>query len=174
IAAPDSTPVVFPCGADRVVSHNVIDVTGDRTCGEVEFVLLVTDDGLHVTVGSDHTDRALEQESILLSKQVVPKVVADTAWRFDDIADHWDDLILRSWVGEAQRPYQETGVDFFLTPDDIIELVNAEPGTIIFGGTVASLVGGFDFDPLFRASLIDPVLDRSITLEYRSRPLELH
>ncbi len=173
IAAPESTPVVFPCGADRVVSHDVIDVTGDRTCGEVEFVLLVTDQGVHVTVGSDHTDRALEQESIVLSKQVVPKVVADSAWRLDEVADHWDQLVLRSWVGEDQRLYQETGVDFFLRPEEILDLVDARPGTVVFGGTVGSLDGGFDFDPQFSGSLVDPVLDRSITFEYRSRPLEV-
>jgi predicted amidohydrolase len=172
IAAPESTPVVFPCGVDRVVCHDVIDVTGDRTCGEVEFVLLVTREGIHVTVGSDHTDRALEQDSIVLSKQVVPKVVADVAWRLDDVADHWDRLVLKSWVGEERRPYQETGVDFFLSPDDILELVGAEPGTVIFGGTVSSLAGGFDFDPMFHGSLIDPLLERTIDFHYRSRPLE--
>jgi len=172
IAAPKSTPIVFYCGADRVVSHDVIDVTGAETCGEVEFVLLVTDEGLHVTVGSDHTDRALETKSIALSKQVVPKVVARTAWRFEEVADHWDRLILQSWVGEERRPYQETGVDFFLPPDEILGLVEATPGTLVFGGTVSSLEGGFDFDPVFEGSLIDPVLDRSITFRYRTRQLE--
>lgn len=172
IAAPESTPIVFACGADRVVPHSVIDVTGDETCGEVEFVLLVTEEGTHVTVGSDHTDRALEQQDIVLSKQVVPKVIADTAWRLDEVVDHWDQLVLRSWVGEDRRPYQETGVDFFLPPDDILDLVGASPGTVVYGGTVSSLSGGFDFDPSFEGSLIDPVLDRSITFRYRSRPLE--
>jgi len=172
IPAPDSTPVVFPCGVDRVVSHEVIEVTGDKTCGEIEFVILITEEGVHITVGSDHTDRALEQESIVLSKQVVPKVVAGTAWRLEEVTDHWDQLILESWVGEERRPYQETGVDFFLTPEDIIQLVDASPGTVIFGGTVSSLDGGFNFDPVFEGSLIDPVLDRAITFQYRSRPLE--
>ncbi len=172
IAAPESTPVVFSCGADRVVSHDAIDVTGDQTCGEVEFVLLVTEEGIHVTVGSDHTDRALEQQSIPMSKQVVPKVVARTAWRLEEVADHWDQLMLKSWVGEDRRPYQETGVSFFLPPDEILELVEATPGTVIFGGTVSSLTGGFDFAPVFEGSLIDPVLNRSITFTYRTRPLE--
>lgn len=172
IAAPESTPTVFFCGSDRVVSHDVIDVTGHETCGEIEFVFLVTEDGVHVTVGSDHTDRALEQQSITLSKQVVPKVVAETAWRFEEISDHWDELILRSWVGDDRRPYQETGVDFFLEPEEIIGLVDAKPGTVIFGGTVSPLTGGFDFDPVFEGSLIDPILDRSITFRYRARPLE--
>ncbi len=172
IEAPKSTPTVFSCGADRVVSHDVIDVTGDQTCGEIEFVLLVTSEGLHVTVGSDHTDRALERQSITLSKQVVPKVVARTAWRFEDIVDHWDELILRSWVGDDRRPYQQTGVDFFLRPEAIAELIDPEPGTVIFGGTVSSIAGGFDFDPFFAGSLIDPVLDRAITFTYRSRSME--
>lgn len=172
IAPPASIPSVFKVGADRVVQHAEIQVTGGETCGEVEFVLLATDDGIHVTVGSDHTDRALEQQSINLSKQVVPKVVAGEAWRFSDVADHWDSLVLEAWVGEDSRPYQQTGVDFFMEPDRILALVDAAPGTVVYGGTVSSINGGFDFDPLFQGRLTDPVLDRSIGFAYRSRPLE--
>jgi hypothetical protein len=172
IKPPASIPMVFEVGADRVVSHDVIDVTGDETCGEVEFVLLVTDDGVHVTVGSDHTDRSLEQDSIALSKQVVPKVVAREAWRLEDVADHWDQLKLTATVGAEARDYQETGVDFFLQPAKILEIVDAGPGTVVFCGTVSSLQGGFDFDPVFSGRLHDPVLDRSIEFTYRSRPLE--
>lgn len=172
IEPPPTIPMVFTVGADRVVAHDVIDVTGPETCGEVEFVLVVADDGVHVTVGSDHTDRSLEQQSIALSKQAVPKVVAGEAWRLEEIADHWDRLVLTATVGEDRRPYQETGVDFFLRPEDILDLVDAEPGTVVFGGTVSSLQGGFDFDPVFAGRLHDPVLDRSIEFGYRSRPLE--
>ena len=172
IEPPPSVPMVFPVGRDRVVAHEVIDVTGDHTCGEVEFVLLVTEDGIHVTVGSDHTDRSLEQQSIPLSKQVVPKVVAGDAWRLDEVADHWDRLELAAFVGEERRPYQQTGVDFFLEPADILSLADAAPGTVVFGGTVSSLDGGFDFDPVFTGRLHDPVLDRSIEFTYRARRLE--
>ena len=172
IKPPESIPMVFAVGADRVVSHDVIDVTGDETCGEVEFVLLVTDEGVHVTVGSDHTDRSLEQDSIALSKQVVPKVVAKEAWRLEDVAGHWDQLKLTATVGEEARDYQETGVDFFLDPASILEIVGAGPGTVVFCGTVSSSQGGFDFDPVFSGRLHDPVLDRSIEFTYRSRPME--
>lgn len=172
IAPPPSIPMVFPVGADRVVSHDVIDVTGDHTCGEIEFVLLVTDEGIHVTVGSDHTDRSLEQESISLSKQLVPKVVANQAWRLEEVEDHWDELVLTASVGTDARPYQETGVDFFMKPGDILDFVEATPGTVVFGGTVSSLDGGFDFDPVFSGTLTDPVLGRSINFTYRARQLE--
>jgi predicted amidohydrolase len=148
IEPPPSVPMVFDVGADRVVAHSAIDVTGRESCGEVEFVLLMTHEGLHVTVGSDHTDRALETTSIPISKQVVPKVVAREAWRWEDVADHWDSLVLTASVGDDARPYQETGV------------------------AVSSLVGGFDFDPVFSGKLHDPVLDRSIEFTYRSRTLE--
>ena len=172
IAPPDSVPMLFRVGADRVVTHDRIEVTGQETCGEIEFVLLITHEGVHVTVGSDHTDRALEQQSIPLSKQVVPKVLAAEAWRLADVADHWDDLILEAWVGEDSTPYQRTGVDFFMTPEDIISLVDAEVGTVIFGGTVGSIGGGFDFSPTFRGRLTDPTLGRSIEFTYRSDPME--
>jgi hypothetical protein len=132
----------------------------------------MTHEGLHVTVGSDHTDRALETTSIPISKQVVPKVVAREAWRWEDVADHWDSLVLTASVGDDARPYQETGVDFFLPPADILDIVSAEEGTVVYGGTVSSLVGGFDFDPVFSGKLHDPVLDRSIEFTYRSRTLE--
>lgn len=172
IAPPASIPSLFRVGADRVVAHDTIDVTGPETCGEVEFVLLVTDQGVHVTVGSDHTDRALEQTSIPLAKQAVPKVVAREAWRLEEIQEHWDSLRLESWVGEDRRPYQETGVDFFLPPRQILDLVPATNGTVAFGGTVSSIGGGFEFDPVFTGRLTDPVLDRSIEFSYRARPLE--
>jgi len=172
IAPPPSVPMVFAVGVDRVVSHDVVDVAGDHTCGEVEFVLLVTENGVHVTVGSDHTDRSLEQESIALSKQVVPKVVAKEAWRLAEVEDHWDQLILTATVGADGRPYQKTGVDFFMKPDDILEFVDAKPGTVVFCGTVSSLGGGFDFDPVFAGTLTDPVLDRSIDFTYSARQLE--
>lgn len=172
IAPPPSIPMVFAVGADRVVSHDVIDVTGNESCGEVEFVLLVTEEGVHVTVGSDHTDRSLEQQSIPLSKQAVPKIVAREAWRLDEVAEHWDEIRLTATVGEESRPYQETGVDFFLRPDQILEIVDAAPGTVVFCGTVSSIDGGFDFDPVFSGALTDPVLDRSIEFTYRSCPLE--
>lgn len=173
IAPPASVPSVFKMGADRLVQHDVIQVTGPETCGEVEFVLLDTEEGIHITVGSDHTDRALEQQSIPLSKLVVPKVVAGEAWRFSEVADHWDSLILESWVGDDLRPYQKTGVDFFMEPDRILDLVDSRVGTAVYGGTVSSMQGGFDFDPVFRGRLTDPVLDRSIEFTYRSRPLEV-
>lgn len=172
IEPPPSIPMVFMVGADRVVSHRVIDVTGNETCGEIEFVLLVTDDGIHVTAGSDHTDRSLEQTSIPLSKQAVPKVVASEAWRFEEVADHWDELILESFVGSDRRPYQKTGANFFLKPEDILELTSATPGTVVYGGSVSSLNGGFDFDPVFTGRIIDPVLGRAIEFTYLSRPLE--
>ena len=171
ISPPESVPAVFRVGADRVMAHDVIDVTGLETCGEIEFVLLVTEEGVHVTVGGGHTDRALEQQSILLSKQVVPKVVAAEAWRLDEVAGHWDELRLVSTLGEG-RPYQEPGVDFFVPPQAILDLVDARPGTVVYGGTVSSLMGGFDYDPVFAGRLEDPVLERSIEFTYRSRPME--
>lgn len=172
IEPPPSVPMVFDVGADRVVAHDTIEVTGTQSCGEVEFVLLVTPEGLHVTAGSDHTDRALETTSIPLSKQAVPKVVAREAWRWEEVADHWDSLRLTATVGDDARPYQETGVDFFLPPEKIIEVAGAGRGTVVFGGTVSSLAGGFDYDPVFSGRLHDPVLDRSISFTYRSRTLE--
>ena len=59
-----------------------------------------------------------------------------------------------------------------MKPRDILDFVDATPGTVVFGGTVSSLEGGFDFDPVFSGALTDPVLGRSIEFTYRARQLE--
>ncbi|MPZ54499.1 MAG: DUF2848 domain-containing protein, partial [Acidimicrobiia bacterium] len=92
----------------------------------------------------------------------------------EEVKDHWDSLVLRAWVGDdGLVPYQETGVDFFMDLETLYTHLDepTKPGTVIFGGTVSSLDGGFDFSPVFRGELHDPVLDRSIFFEYRTTPL---
>ena len=53
-------------------------------------MLLITDRGTFVTVGSDHTDRLAEKQSIVLSKRLAPKVVAKRVWALEDVVGHWD------------------------------------------------------------------------------------
>src|SRR2546425_8850321 len=57
-------PRVVPCfyrlGANLLTSAALLDVVGDGSSGEVEFVLVAASDGLYVGVGSDHTDRKVE------------------------------------------------------------------------------------------------------------------
>jgi hypothetical protein len=52
--------------------------------------------GLWVTVGFDHTNRKAETIGVSLSKQLCAKVIGKDAWRYDEVKDHWEALVLRS------------------------------------------------------------------------------
>ena len=112
IAVPKSIPVFFPKITDRITTADKIEVLADKTTsGEVEFVLLFDQDKVYVGVGSDHTDRKLEQHNILAAKQMCANVISAEVWRYEEVKDHWDDLILRSWVEkDGQRQLYQKAI----------------------------------------------------------------
>jgi hypothetical protein len=58
VPRPSSTPIFYCVSTSRLITAPVIEVSGDRSSGEVEFILVQTGRRLYVGVGSDHTDRA--------------------------------------------------------------------------------------------------------------------
>src|SRR6185437_391889 len=98
VKRPATTPIYYRVATTRVTLDTAIQVTGDHTSGEVEFVLAMCDGELLVGTGSDHTDREAESFGITLSKQLCDKPLAATFWPFAEVADHWDDLILRASI----------------------------------------------------------------------------
>ncbi len=174
IQPPEDVPTFFVVGSELVNPATDIDVVGDQTCGEVEFALLIADDGeVYVAAASDHTDRALERTSIPAAKQACPKPLSRTVWRLNDVRPHWDDLVMRSFTpAESEEPYQEAGAKTLLHPDNLIALVKSRfgddlTGTIVLGGSFSSRSGGFDFASSFRAEIHDPVTDETLVAEYR-------
>ncbi len=173
IAPPTEIPTYFHVGRELVTTADQIDVAGERTCGEVEFVLLIDDEGrVWVTVGSDHTDRVLEEASIPLAKQACPKPISERVWPYSNLRDHWDQLVLRSYtpIG-ATEPYQEAVAAVLRHPDDLLELVASHlgvdlAGTVVFGGSFASLSGSFEYRDGFRAELHDPVRGDTLVSSY--------
>ncbi len=177
VARPKTTPIFYRVSAGLLTTAARIDVPGSDSSGEVEFVLLALEDGLWVGVGSDHTDRKVEAVGVTLSKQVCAKPIARTLWRYDDLKDHWDSLILRSYAIENGNRllYQEGPLGAMRAPEDLIERYcgagKALPtGTAMFGGTHA-VHGGIRFAPGFVIELEDPALERRITHEYEIRCL---
>ena len=64
IPGPKSIPVLFPVVCNALITDSEIEVYGNETSGEVEYVLcIVTEDEVYVGLGSDHTDRHLERLS---------------------------------------------------------------------------------------------------------------
>ena len=153
--------------------HSDITVVGGSTSGEVECLLVSRADGLWVGLASDHTDRALERTSVAKSKQVCQKPVATTLWRFTDVAQHWDQLELRSFIDAdgVRIPYQSGTAAAMLPPQALVkDLISRggsyETGSAMFCGTLATL-SAIRSSPRFEMELHDPVLGRTIRHEYR-------
>lgn len=171
VKRPKSTPIFYRVSADLLTTKPSIEALGTSSTGEVEFVLFSLADGLWVGLGSDHTDRKAETIGVSLSKQMCAKPVAATAWRYDDVRAHWDQLMLRSDVrrGGERQLYQEGFVASMRTPDELIKLYTRDAtlpvGTAMFCGTLA-VHGNIAFADRFEMELNDPVLGRRISHAY--------
>ena len=172
VTRPKTTPIFYRVAATLLTTDSVIEVSGEDSSGEAEFVLYSTGQGLLVGLGSDHTDRKAETFGVTLSKQMCPKPVSETLWRHDDVADHWDELVLRSWLvdGGERTLYQEGAIATMRAPDDLIGRYTGSKealplGTAMFCGTLAAK-GGIRGAPAFELELSDPVLGRSISHTY--------
>jgi hypothetical protein len=162
-------PRVYPISPHNVVTDGEVCVHNAETSGEVEIVLLNDDGELLVGVGSDHTDRALERTSIVWSKQAYPNVVARRFWPFRDVRDHWDELVVESWVDGRQ--YQRVGVATFLHPDDMMAAlqrrVPALPARfMLFSGTYVSVDKALGFGGRWRIAMSDPTRGRCLDHTY--------
>jgi hypothetical protein len=171
IAPPATTPIYYRVAARRLTTADSIEVSGGDSSGEVEFVLIGWQGRIFVGAGSDHTDRKVETYSITVSKQMCDKVVAPVLWELEDVARHWDQLILRSfaWIDGIKVLYQEGTLDSMLPVAELIQRGFGDKrlpdGCAMFGGTFAAK-GGIRPASRFEFELEDPVLKRSICHAY--------
>jgi hypothetical protein len=171
IARPATTPIYYRCSARRLTLEDSIEVCGDESSGEVEFILIGWQGRTLVGVGSDHTDRKVESYSVTVSKQMCDKPVASTLWELEDIIDHWDKMILRSWawINGTRELYQEGTLDAMLSVRELLdkgfEGGRLPDGCAMFGGTFAAK-GGIRPANRFEYELEDPVLKRTIRHAY--------
>ncbi len=176
VPAPTEIPAIFRATLDRLTANGEAEVIGGHTSGEAEAVLLVDGDDIWVAVGSDHTDRELEMTNIAASKQVCPKPVSAEVWRYAEVRERWDRLILRSWVGESGREqlYQEGRMSALLAPEDLLAILRRRLGKLvdgaaIFTGTIPLVGGRFVPGSYFEAELFDESVGRSLRCAYRVR-----
>jgi hypothetical protein len=178
VKPPSSVPLFYRVDRGLITSGTKIDVVGPDTSGEVETVIF-SSDGLWVGLGSDHTDRAAEAYSVALSKQLCRKVVAPELWRFDEVAPHWDRLVLRAHivVDGRRRLYQEGATKVIRDPRELMERFGGRgpslpEGTVMFCGTQPA-IGGITPAERFEMELEDPVLGRAMRHAYDIRALPL-
>jgi len=177
IPAPTEVPILMPMPRHLVTTDTWIEVRDGVTSGEVEYVLLFDGAQLWVTVGSDHTDRAMERVDIAKSKQLYPNVIAAAAWPYDEVRDHWDALELTCWVETQGRSelYQQDHLAALRSADTWLDTLRERdllvPGTVLFSGSPATIAGSLVYGDAYRFRLTDPVLDRTLEQSYRVLPL---
>lgn len=175
----EEIPVFFPVVKDRISLEEEIEVLGHHTSGEGEFAILIGEDHIYIAAASDHTDRDLEKQTILKSKQVTPNILSREVWDYEDVKDHWDDITLRSWVKEGgeKKLFQEAKCAALLTPEDLIKYVKERTqvdleGMVILSGTVAAIKGVSGFSDYFEVEIIDDILKRKIGCQYHIKPID--
>ena len=171
VPRPSSVPLFYRVASQTLTQRSTIEVVGHESSGEVEVFIFTHQGELLVSLTSDHTDRGLETVSVALSKQVCSKPVGSNAWRFKDVAAHWDQLRIESHIYENGKrvQYQSGPMSALLHPKDLImrysksELLPA--GVAMSCGTVGTQ-GAIRPAERFEMSLIDPVLNRSLSHTY--------
>lgn len=173
VPRPSTAPVFYRVSASRLTTAGEIESTA-ASSGEAEAVLLQHGGRLWIGVGSDHTDREVETYGVAISKQLCDKPLAAEFWPYDEVAGHWDQLRLRSWIGREQVLYQEGGLGALMPPDEL--MAAAEPGmrdgTLMYCGTFAA-IGGIRPSDAFHYELTDPLMERSLVGAYAMRELPI-
>lgn len=172
VSAPSTTPLFYRVAADLLTHEKSLQFVGAETSGEVEVVLVGTDQGTLVTLGSDHTDRHAETFSVALSKQACAKPISNRCWWLRDVLEHWDQLKISSSITTAQGSviYQDGSLASLLHPEDLLLKFGAErcelpPGLAMYCGTLP-VIGRLRSADVFYLKLDDPVLGRSIEHSY--------
>jgi hypothetical protein len=177
VPRPSAVPLYYRVAENLMTQAERIQVLGSETSGEVETFVFSARGEMHVSLASDHTDRKLETLGVALSKQICAKPLARMAWRFAEVAGHWDEMIIRSFIEvQGERVlYQEGPLAALRPPLDLIAGFTGGAATLPDGigmicGTVGA-IGGIRPAPVFAMELFDPVLNRTIQHTYRIEQL---
>ena len=168
ITRPSRVPLFYRIAAPMLVQSTAIRVLGTQSSGEAEPVLLNSHGETWLGLASDHTDRQLEAYSIAHAKQICHKPVAGTLWKFSEVHDHIDELVLSSWIsndGEWQL-YQQGNLNEILPLQQLLEESGLPDNAALLCGTLPA-IGGVRPSKGFRMALHDPVLNRNIRSSYR-------
>ena len=179
VQAPEKTPLFYRVGVSRLSTADAIEVIGNGSSGEVEYVLIRRKGRIWVGAASDHTDRVYEHMGITVAKQLCDKPIATEFWPLDEVEDHWEQIKIRSIICENDEDvlYQDGNVAGLLSPQELLKCLSDEgdelkEGDLLFGGTCGA-IGDVRYSPSFRMELIDPILDRMITHSYEVIPVPI-
>lgn len=171
VPAPKKIPTIFQCSNILLTQDKSFHTIGNKTCGEVEYIIILSEGKTYIGIGSDHTDRELESVSVPKSKQVCPKPIGYNMWPYEEVKDHWEEIKLVSYqtVDGKEIMYQNGTLADILPVETILKELNERVGdiqnSIIYSGTVPAL-NGFKYGNNFRCEMIDDKLGRKLELDY--------
>jgi 4-hydroxyphenylacetate 3-monooxygenase len=173
VKPPERVPMFYELGPELLTVAPVITVGGTRTSGEVEPVVVFSAGNLYLGLGSDHTDREVEVESIAASKAAAPKPIAATVVPLPPIEHRWDDIEISCRADGA--PYQDGSLGSMLTSaallDELADVAQRElvEDTVMFCGTLPLITGEFVYATDYEMEMRIPG-GPTLTLGYRVQP----
>lgn len=172
VPAPNLLPTIYPISGSLAHTGDSIQVQHGMTSGEVEYVLLIVGGQIFITIGSDHSDRRLEQSSISSAKQACPNIIAPAAWEYEEVKEHWENIMLRSWVRQKGKwiLYQEASAVEIMNPEELLELArdlvgSLAEGVVLFSGTIPTK-SGMLFGDAFKMEMEDLITGRKLAHQY--------
>lgn len=98
-----------------------------------------------------------------------------SAWPFEEVAGHWDEMVLRSYatIDGKRTLYQEGSMAAMLAPQSLLEGLDGgalPPGWAMFGGTIGA-IGGIRPATRFECEIEDPRHGRKLSCAYDVRTL---
>ena len=174
VPAPENVPTLYPLSSLLARQDDRVQAPHGRTSGEAEWALVVggSPDDLLVAAACDHTDRELEKHGVAWSKQSAPDIVGNRAWRWDRVADEFDDFTLRAWVthDHDEELISDGSPAELLSPGYWVEQLDEagllRPGTVLLSGTIPMIEGVDQFADGWRVELADGAGNTS-TAAYR-------
>lgn len=174
IKPPSMVPLYYRVSNALLTQAPIIEVLGGGTSGEVEPLLVQREGVLYLGLASDHTDRELEAHSVAASKQACLKPVASQLWNYDDVADHLDSLLLRCSIEEYGQwvSYQEGSLANIKPLAELIKGSGFADNSAMLCGTL-SAIGGVRPALKYKMEIEDPILSRTISMEYDVKQLPI-
>ena len=167
ITPPSQVPLYYRVSNALLTQENQIQVLGSGSSGEIEPLLIRQQNTWYLGLASDHTDRDLEAHSVAASKQACLKPVASELWLFDSVKDHLDEITMSCTIAENNEPvlYQEGSLANILPLQQLIDESLLPEHAALLCGTLGA-IGGVRPALRYQMMLKDPVLNKSITLNY--------
>ena len=186
-----TNPSIFRIGCYLLTQDGEFEVQGPLTGSEAEVVAIRDGGQIFISIGSDQCDRELDFLFPDKPKQMCPHPIASTAWPYEEVKDHWDQMRIDSQVKVRGHTVQlqdtsvdtQVDLDYLLAMDTVKSLPDA---MVLYCGAVpfqkdaiAEAIKRYDLPPQTMhgtgdhvlVRLHDPVLGRTIEHRFRAVPI---